>query len=249
VSFGRTFHFVFLSIAVAIFACGNAVPSFALEAGPETPNSVSTSGSASTLNSPPNSSATAVELPKEKKYTFALTTAVAFPQPLTLGIQVHKTDTPDFDAFYEAGFFKYPLTNATRSFSDYSIDAGVRWHPFHNWFYTSAALGYRQIGISVDISNLKQDGLALANSATLSIGTFFLGLLVGGEWKLTSNVSFAFDLGIQLALLHTGGIEIHADPAQDSDPNDLTVDDNKELRRISGLPLPQIAILRFIWYI
>jgi hypothetical protein len=180
---------------------------------------------------------------------WGLTTAIAFPQPLTIGVQAHQKEHPDLDVFYEAGFFKYPVTSSTREFSDYSMAAGARFHPFSNWFYFSPELGFRHIGIKVDISNLKQDGVALANTATLSMGTFFLGLLMGGEWHLSENVALAFDFGIQIALLHTGGIGIVADPSQDNDPNDLTVDDSKEMSRISGLPLPQIAILRFVWYI
>jgi len=197
------------------------------------------------------SETTAVEtklVPASRKLDLAFTTAIAFPQPLTIGIQGHRENQPYLDAFYEGGFFKYPITAATRSFNDYSMAVGLRYHPFHNWFYTSAAIGFRHVGLSVDISNLKQDGVALANTATLSMGTFFVGLMVGGEWKFTQSFGLAFDLGMQLALLHTGGIQIKADPAQD-DGTDLSVDDSKEMSRISGLPLPQIAIFRFIWYI
>jgi hypothetical protein len=192
----------------------------------------------------------AVASPAESSKTmdFAFTTAVAFPQPLTLGIQAHRKGLPGLDVFYEAGFFKYPLTSATRSFSDYSLVLGARYHPFQNWFYTSAELGFRQVGITVDLSNLKQDGVALASSATLSMGTVFLGLLVGGEWKLSQSFGLAFDLGLQFALLHTGGIQIKPDPTQD-DGSNLSVDDSKEMSRISGLTIPQIAIFRFIWYI
>ena len=186
--------------------------------------------------------------PAGKVMDLAFTTAVAFPQPLTLGIQAHRKDQPGLDVFYEAGFFKYPLTSATRSFSDYSMVVGARYHPFQNWFYTSAELGFRHIGITVDLSNLKQDGVALASSATLNMGTLFFGVLVGGEWKLSQSFGLAFDLGLQLALLHTGGIQIKADPTQD-DGSNLSVDDSKEMSRISGLTVPQIAIFRFIWYI
>lgn len=179
---------------------------------------------------------------------FAATAAIGLPQPLTLGIQVHSLTQPALDVFYEGGFFKFPLSSSTRSGSDYTFEAGLRYHPFLNWFYVGSELGFRHVGVNVDISNLKQDGVALANTATLSLGTFFAGILVGGEWRVTSRVALAFDLGIQIALIHTGGITINADPSQ-IDGTDNSVDDQRELKRISGLPLPQIAILRGIWYL
>jgi hypothetical protein len=241
--------FVFASFASSAFAQSEDIAEHLLEK--KNQESAQTIPASETV--PPTATATQTAeqtLPsRARKYTVAFTTAIAVPQPLTLGVQVQREGDPDLAVFYEAGFFKYPLTDATRSVSDYSMVAGVRYHPFHNWFYTSAEFGYRHIGVSVDISNLKQDGVALANSATLSLGTVFAGLLVGGEWKLSQNIGVALDLGMQIALLHTGGIEIHSDPTQDADPNDLTVDDSAEMGRISGLPLPQIAIFRFIWYI
>jgi hypothetical protein len=182
------------------------------------------------------------------KTDLAVTVAIALPQPLTFGIQGHREDSKNIDIFFEGGFFKYPITSSDRSFSDYSFQAGVRYHPFRNWFYVTGELGFRELGVSVDISNLKQGGVALANTATLSDGTFFFGALIGGEWKMSTHLSLAFDLGIQIALLHTGSVEIHGDPSQDSGA-DLSVDDSEVLSRISGLPLPQIAILRVLWYL
>ncbi len=185
---------------------------------------------------------------RTRNYEFAATASLGLPQPITIGVQAHRVEQPNLDAFYEAGFFKYPLSSSTRSFSDYTIQAGLRYHPFSNWFFTTGEIGFRHVGVNVDISNLKQDGVALANTATLSMGTLFFGALVGGEWKLSSHFALAFDLGIQIALIHTGGITINADPSQD-DGTDNSVDDDKELKRISGLPLPQIAILRAVWYL
>jgi hypothetical protein len=183
-----------------------------------------------------------------KKWVNAFTTSVSFPQPLMIGIETHRADTPYIAAFYEAGFFKYPITTSTRSVSDYSMEAGIRYHPFHNWFYLVSELGFRHIGINVDISNLKQDGVALANTAQGSIGTFFTGLLAGGQWQLGQSFALAFDLGYQFAIFHTGSITINTDPSQE-DGTDYSVDDAREMKRISGLPIPQIALFRLVWYI
>jgi hypothetical protein len=107
-------------------------------------------------------------------------------------------------------------------------------------------VGYRQIGITVDISNLKQDGVSLANSAALSLGTFYTALGIGYDWKVSEGFGLAFDLGYQFALLHTGAIQINS---IEDDGTDNSVDDAREMKRISGLPVPQIAVLRAIWYL
>lgn len=186
--------------------------------------------------------------PEPKPYELALTAAVGLPQPIVIGVQASRKGHEDLAAFYEAGFFKYPLSSSPRSGSDYTFEAGVRYHPFSNAFYLCGELGFRHVGINVDISNLKQDGQALANTATLSLGTFFTGLLLGGEWRLAPRFALAFDMGLQIALIHTGGITINADASQEVGV-DNSVDDQAVLKRISGLPLPQIAILRALWYL
>jgi hypothetical protein len=177
-----------------------------------------------------------------------LSTGLEFPQPLTLGVQ-YKTDAlPAWVAFYKAGFFSYPFSGGSRSVSIYSMEIGARYHPFVNGFYVAGQLGFRKAGVTVDISNLKQDGVSLANTATASLGTVYTGLLLGYEWRLGPKFSIAMDAGIQLALIHSGGITISADPSLD-DGTDNSVSDQKEMRRISGLPVPQIAVLRLVWYI
>ncbi len=177
-----------------------------------------------------------------------LSTGIEFPQPLTLGVQ-YKTDAlPAWVAFYKAGFFAYPFSGGGRSVSIYSMEIGARYHPFLNGFYVAGQLGFRKAGVTVDISNLKQDGVSLASTATASLGTVYTGLLLGHEWRLTPKFSIAVDAGMQFALIHSGGITISADPSLD-DGTDNSVSDQKEMRRISGLPVPQIAVLRLVWYI
>ncbi len=177
-----------------------------------------------------------------------VSTGLEFPQPLTLGVQ-YKTDAlPAWVAFYKAGFFAYPFSGGSRSVSIYSMEIGARYHPFLNGFYVAGQLGFRKMGVTVDISNLKQDGVSLANTATASLGTVYTGALIGYEWRLGPKFSIGVDAGVQLALIHSGGITISADPSLE-DGTDNSVSDQKEMRRISGLPVPQIAVLRLVWYI
>jgi hypothetical protein len=127
------------------------------------------------------------------------------------------------------------------------MEAGVRYHPFSNGFFVTGELGFRQLSVTVDISNLKQDGVSLADSATANLGTFFAGVLIGGEWRVMPKLALAFDVGVQAALIHTGGITINA--SGENDGTDNSVSDRLEMKRISGLPFPQIAVFRLVWYI
>jgi hypothetical protein len=178
----------------------------------------------------------------------SLTSAVEFPQPLTLGVQYKTAALPAWVAFYEVGFFQYSFSGGGRSISTYSMETGVRYHPWLNGFYVGGQLGFRKIGLEVDISGLKQDGVSLANTAHASLGTLYAGVFGGFEWRLGPRFGLALDAGLQLALLHSGSISIEADPSLE-DGTDLSVSDRKQMDRISGLPLPQIAILRMIWYL
>ncbi len=77
---------------------------------------------------------------------------------------------------------------------------------------------------------------------------FFQLQSLGGQWSINADMALAVDLGVQLPipLLHGGTTEIVQDQP---DGTDLSVDDSDALYRISGMLVPQIALIRFIWYI
>jgi hypothetical protein len=179
-----------------------------------------------------------------------VTGAVSLPQPLLLGVRLKPDSAPDWESYFEGGWFRYGFGSdeSSRTLSSTTVKGGVRYHPFSNAWFIASELGFRHMNVSVDISNLKLDGVAMAKSAELGFGTFFGGVSVGGEWSLTPGFALGFDLGVQLALLHAGSITIHAAPDQEG-LSDNTVSDKKVMDRISGLPLPQIAVLRLVWYL
>jgi hypothetical protein len=179
-----------------------------------------------------------------------VTSAVTLPQPLLVGVRLRPEAAPDWESYFEGGWFRYGFGSgeSSRTLSSTTVKGGVRYHPFSNAWFVSGELGFRHVNVSVDISNLKLDGVALAKTAELGLGTFFGGVSLGGEWLLTPGFGLGFDLGVQLALLHAGSITIHAAPDQEG-LTDNTVSDKKVMERISGLPLPQIAVLRLVWYL
>jgi hypothetical protein len=188
--------------------------------------------------------------PEARTVRVGVTSAVSLPQPLLVGVRIKPESAPDWESYFEGGWFRYGFGSdeSSRTLSSTTFKGGVRYHPFSNAWFVASELGFRHVNLSVDISNLKLDGVALANTAELGLGTFFGGVSIGGEWLLTPGFGLGFDLGVQLALLHAGSITIHAAPDQEG-LTDNTVSDKKVMDRISGLPLPQIAVLRLVWYL
>jgi hypothetical protein len=177
-----------------------------------------------------------------------VTSAVSFPQPLLLGVRLRPEASPDWESFFEGGWIRYGFGSSSRAISSATVKGGARYHPFSNAWYVVSELGFRWVSLTVDISNLKLDGVPLAEAAVADLGTLFGGVGVGGEWNLTPRFAIGFDLGVQLALLHAGALTIRAAPDQEAE-YDPSVSDRKVMRRISGLPLPQIAVLRLVWYL
>lgn len=178
----------------------------------------------------------------------AFTTAITVPQPLSVGYQLTFPELPSFQFFAEGGYFYFPLSGRLKKVSAWSIQAGARFFPTQSWWYVSGALGFRQIGLGTDISNLKLDGVSLANNADLSLNAAIIGVTLGGQWFLSQNVAFGVELGVQVPIpgLHGGATEI----VQDSpDGTDLSVDDADALYRITSIPVPQLALVRFVWFL
>jgi hypothetical protein len=183
-----------------------------------------------------------------QKSRHGLTAGMVLPQPLSLGYEYINPDLDRFHFFAEGGYFYWPLSTRLTNVSAWSIQAGARFFPVNDWFYLSGALGFRQIGVGADLSSLQMDGVALANRADLKLNAAILGVALGGQWSINADMALAVDLGVQLPipLLHGGTTEIVQDQP---DGTDLSVDDSDALYRISGMLVPQIALIRFIWYI
>ncbi len=178
----------------------------------------------------------------------ALTLGLMLPQPISVGYETVFPGLELFHFFAEGGYFSLPLSSRLKNISTWSIQAGTRYFPLQNWLYLSGSLGFRQIGVGADISSLKMDGVSLANDANLTLNSAIIGLCVGGQWNLNESMALTFEAGAQLPLpwLHGGKTTIVQDVP---DGTDLSVDDSDALYRISGMPVPQIALVRFIWYV
>lgn len=180
-------------------------------------------------------------------YRWGLITAVTVPQPLSVGVLAVPSSNPDLAYFVEGGYFRFGF-GKNRTINDASVALGVRYRPWSDWFVAGASFGYRRFGVSADISSLQTEGAPIASQANLHLNALFFALFVGGQWNLSENVVFGVDVGLQLAALAWGAVTIDADPAA-TDPADLSVEDDAPMRRVAGIPIPQIALIRFIWYL
>lgn len=184
----------------------------------------------------------------------ALRLAIGGPQPVQIGYQmpllspfeaVRKTD---FRAFVDAGWFQLGFANNKR-ISLWSAQVGTQWFPWagRGWSF-STAVGFRRASVTADISSIQTDGEPLASVANMPLHSVFVALGAGYEWRLGRSHALGIELGIQLSVISWGGVNIEANPNA-SEAIDLTVEDSEVARRIGGLKLPQIALIRWIWYI
>ncbi len=196
------------------------------------------------------STAQALELQSESGASpglkvYSITSAITLPQPLSVGVTLSHPDFQNWKGFIEGGYFKYPISESSRSFSALSIQSGLRYFPFQDsGWYVFSSLGFRELGVKVDLSNLKSDGVSLASSARLKLRALFLGAGFGGIFELNSWLSLGFDVGVQLSLIGGGSVTI--DPSAEADSQtDLSVEADQALARLSSLPVPTIGLLRF----
>lgn len=181
-------------------------------------------------------------------FRLGIITAITVPQPLSIGLEAVPESNRDLSFFVEGGYFRLSFGN-NRILSNWTVMSGVRYHPFSDWFLIGLQFGFRHIGFNADISSYKSEGEApLASSAGLSLNTVFFGLIVGGQWSLSKNVTLGVDLGAQLSPISWGNVGVNVDQ-NSADPTDPYVDASDSLGRISKLPIPQIALVRIIWYI
>lgn len=177
---------------------------------------------------------------------WAILTAITVPQPLAVGVLRELASHPDLAYYVEGGWFRFGFGN-NRAINDWSVSVGVRYRPRSDWFVTGLSFGYRRVGLTADISGLQAEGEPIASRASLDLNALFFGIFVGGQWPLSSQVSIGFDLGAQLAVVPWGDVTIDSAPGADN--TDLSVDASRSMRRIANLPIPQIALVRVIWYL
>jgi hypothetical protein len=188
-----------------------------------------------------NGASEASEKPEKEVWIYPQI-GVSLPQPLTVGIEAFRTNAENIKIFIDTGYFQYPFSSSPRTFKEFSVNAGVRYYPFNNWFYTSGALGYRWLSYSLsDISALRGiDGEILANALGIHLTTFYTSIAFGFNVHVSSRVIFGFEIGAQLPIMGSAAQEIQTSSG-------TTTTGAEGFSRIARFPIPQITLFRLSW--
>jgi hypothetical protein len=165
---------------------------------------------------------------------------ISLPQPLTIGIEAFRTNAENIKVFIDTGYFQYPVSSPT--IKEFSVNAGVRYYPFNNWFYTSGGLGYRWINYSrSDFGALRGiDGEILANALGIHLMSYYASIAFGFNVHVSNRVNFGFELGAQIPFMGSAAQEIVT-------PTGTTSQGTDAFARWARFPIPQITLFRLSW--
>lgn len=174
--------------------------------------------------------------------------AIALPQPIKIGAELALPGLSRLRPYGDAGYAWVPFSSGSKSLRVYSLEAGARYFPWEERFFASAALGFRYLGFSTDVSSFKIDDQAVATDGTIATKAFYAGLTLGAEFPLTSKLSFGFDIGLQIPLVAWGSLDLSdSTTGADSSNSELLAVDSNGISRIAKLVLPQITLFRLRW--
>lgn len=153
--------------------------------------------------------------------------AIGLPQPLSLGLRFRRS--PRWDWETEGGLLSTDLTD--RTFAVSHVRVGGRWHPWASGFTLGARLGYQSYEISGVLPITEAQG-------SIRLTSWYVAPTVGFEWRLGKSLTLGSDLGWQVSLHSVGSL--YEDGFRNT---------RDSLRRIAGLPIPTVSLLRLGWII
>lgn len=173
---------------------------------------------------------------------------IAAPQPLKLGVEAYSN--PSIRPVLNFGYIKVPF-GINRSVTIASVEGGARFSPWAKWNFFGAAIGYRHLNLTTDISAFKIEGESLATVGSVDLDTFYFAPTWGCRFSLTQRLFIGFDVGAQIPLISTGALRLEdAQTGQNSENNEvLRTDSERSMSRLAGLLLPQVTLVRLTWYL
>ena len=113
-----------------------------------------------------------------------------------------------------------------------------------NVLFFSPLLGYRTFSASADLSSIRLDGVSIASSGAVTIGSLYAGFSIGADFAITKSLRYGFDLGLQLPLVGNGSMEIVDTPG-----GNATTVTSRGLTHIGEIVLPQLTLIRlsYVW--
>jgi hypothetical protein len=174
---------------------------------------------------------------------------VTAPQPLLLGLEAFYERLPEIKFFFDGGYVQFPFSIESKGIKELTLETGIRYSPFQNWFRFGLGLGYRKIGFFTNISAFQIDGETLATGAQLNLSTFYLSPMIEALFQVSEHVDIGFGLGLQIPLFYSGtmNLENQNNGNNSSNTDVLSVDSLGSMTRIAGLVLPRLTLFHLVW--
>lgn len=153
--------------------------------------------------------------------------AVGLPQPLSVGLRFRRSAEWDWET--EGGLFSTDLSDRTLAVSH--VRVGGRWHPWASGLTLGARVGYQSYEISGVLPITETQG-------SIRLTSWYVAPTLGFEWRLGKSLTLGTDLGWQVSLHSVGSLY-----------DDGVRNTRDSLRRIAGLSIPSISVLRLGWII
>lgn len=153
--------------------------------------------------------------------------AVGLPQPLSVGLRFRRSAEWDWET--EGGIFSTDLSDRTLAVSH--VRVGGRWHPWASGLTLGARVGYQSYEISGVLPITETQG-------SIRLTSWYVAPTLGFEWRLGKSLTLGTDLGWQVSLHSVGSLY-----------DDGVRNTRDSLRRIAGLSIPSISMLRLGWII
>lgn len=153
--------------------------------------------------------------------------AVGLPQPLSVGLRFRRSAEWDWET--EGGLFSTDLSDRTLAVSH--VRMGARWHPWASGLTLGARLGYQSYEVSGVLPITETQG-------SIRLTSWYVAPTLGFEWRLGKSLTVGTDLGWQVSLHSVGSLY-----------DDGVRNTRDSLRRIAGLSIPSVSLLRLGWVI
>ncbi len=153
--------------------------------------------------------------------------AVGLPQPLSVGLRFRRSAEWDWET--EGGLFSTDLSDRTLAVSH--VRMGARWHPWASGLTLGARLGYQSYEVSGVLPITETQG-------SIRLTSWYVAPTLGFEWRLGKSLTVGTDLGWQVSLHSVGSLY-----------DDGVRNTRDSLRRIAGISIPSVSLLRLGWVI
>jgi|GEM_PF-1218276 hypothetical protein len=179
-------------------------------------------------------------------YHYAARGSLGLIQPIMLGMEIHRSDYPNFAAYLDGGYFLFPFSTSHIYFRIFSVESGLRYFFWKKKFSFSLGLGYRNILFLGDLSSLKVQDTTIATQARLAFAAFYFSPGIDYETYISRKLRISFGLGVQVPVFVSSSLSFINDQNHIADGL-LYVDRYPYFNRVAMFVLPRVTLFKLIW--